>query len=289
MKIIDTHIHFWDLSNKINNWVSRETNEPFLNKNYMPDMLTGICTADLCGVLHVEAHDSEIPTTIEIEWLESVMQANTGLKYWHIAFADITAPVADFQNMITQIKTYKNVVGIRHIMSHRPGFKYSPCKEDLSKNSNILQNLTYLAQNNLIFDCQMYPNQIENILPAISSSNVTTLIDHLVLPQWEINGDDDHKMWMETIAKLALLDNVYIKVSGLDMFKQEAEFNSVIKHFFETFPIKRSMYGSNYPVSFNHDYNFWHNYLNKLKLTHDEKDGLFFRNAHDLFLRHVSK
>lgn len=285
MKLIDTHLHFWDLNNKINSWVLRQTEAPFFNKNYLPEMLPRLCSTELYGVIHVEAHDSAIPTITEIKWLDSVMKGNKALKYRHIAFVDITMPALEFATLINQIKEYKNVIGIRHILSHNPKFDYSPCDEDLSTNSNILQNLSCLAQNNLIFDCQMYPYQIQNILPAITSSNVTTIIDHLALPAWNQDNDEDHKTWKEAIKKLSLLKNVFIKMSGLDMFKQEAEFDTVVNYCLENFPINRLMYGSNYPVSCNHDYNHWYSYLKKINLSADEKEQIFFKNAHDLFFK----
>jgi predicted TIM-barrel fold metal-dependent hydrolase len=287
MKIIDAHVHFWDLNNKINNWVSRQTNLPFLNKNYLPGMLPELCEAGLYGVVHIEAHDSFIPTVTEIQWLDSIMQDNLATKYRHIAFVDITLPAIDFISEIKQIKEYKNVIGVRHIMAHHPDFGYSPCAEDLSNNSNILQNLIYLTQNHLIFDCQMYPYQINNILPAIIASKVITLIDHLALPTWNTDGDKDHKAWAAIIIKLALIENIFIKVSGLDMFKKESDFDIVVAYVLKNYPIKHLIYGSNYPVSFNHDYNFWHKYLDKFNLSFEEKDNLFFKNAYDVFFNNI--
>ncbi|MCC2625259.1 MAG: amidohydrolase [Burkholderiales bacterium] len=288
MKLIDTHLHFWDLNNNINNWVLRQTNAPFFNKNYLPEMQPKICDNELYGVVHVEAHDSAVTTITEIKWLDSIMKGNESLKYRHIAFADITLPITEFSTLIKQIKDYKKVIGIRHILSNNPKFDYSPCGEDLSSNSNIMQNLKYLAQNNLIFDCQMYPYQIQNIIPAITSSNVTTIIDHLALPAWNQDNDEDHKVWQQTIKNLSLLKNIFIKMSGLDMFKQEAEFDTVVNYCLENFPIEQLMYGSNYPVSFTHDYNYWYNYLNKLNLSADEKEQIFFKNAHALFFKTYS-
>ncbi|MCC2645075.1 MAG: amidohydrolase [Burkholderiales bacterium] len=242
MKIIDAHVHFWDLNNKINNWVSRQTNLPFLNKNYLPGMLPELCEAGLYGVVHIEAHDSFIPTVTEIQWLDSIMQDNLATKYRHIAFVDITLPAIDFISEIKQIKEYKNVIGVY---------------------------------------------QINNILPAIIASKVITLIDHLALPTWNTDGDKDHKAWAAIIIKLALIENIFIKVSGLDMFKKESDFDIVVAYVLKNYPIKHLIYGSNYPVSFNHDYNFWHKYLDKFNLSFEEKDNLFFKNAYDVFFNNI--
>lgn len=284
MKLIDTHLHFWDLTKNINTWIPKEVDSPFLNKNYLPEDVTNSCSEQLVGVIHIEAHDSAIHTLVEIKWLDQVMQ-NQSLKFKHIAFVDITLESPQFCSLIDQIREFKQVIGIRHILSHNPKFSYSPCDKDLSHNPNIQANLNYLAQNNLIFDCQMYPYQINNILPAIISSNVTCIIDHLALPAWRDSNDQNHQLWQNLIVKLAQLDNVHIKVSGLDMFQPRKNFDKTIMYCFDNFPIDRLMYGSNYPVSFNDDYNYWFNYLNGLELSQIEKDQLFFKNAANLFFK----
>ena len=284
MKVIDSHIHFWDLANNINSWVYK-VNNPSLEKNYMPDTVVNKFNGDLYGVVHIEAHDSAISTVNEVNWLNSVMQDNPKLKYSHIAFVDITLPNTEFSKIIDKLTEYKNVVGIRHILSHNPKFDYSPCDNDLSNNPNIHDNLGYLAKNNFIFNCQMYPYQINNILSAITTSGVTCVIDHLVLPAWDKKDDTDHLLWQEIITKLSKLDNVFIKISGIDMFRKEAEFKDVVQFCLDKFPIDRLMYGSNYPVSFNNNYNYWYEYLNNMSLSSIEKEQLFFKNACGVFFK----
>jgi L-fuconolactonase len=282
MKTIDSHIHFWDLKNNINNWVFR-VNNPSLEKNYMPDVIASKFNGDLYGVVHIEAHDSDIPTINEVSWLSSIMKANPKLKYSHIAFVDITLPNAQFSNIIEELKEYKNVVGIRHILSYNPKFDYSPCDTDLSKNPNIHDNLGCLAKNNLIFNCQMYPYQINNILPAVTTSGVTCVVDHFALPAWNEKGDTDHNLWQEIMTKLSILDNVFIKISGIDMFRKESEYKEVVQFCLDKFPINRLIYGSNYPVSFNSNFNYWYEYLNNMNLSSAEKEQIFFKNACKVF------
>lgn len=284
MGIIDSHIHFWDLSNNINNWVHR-VNTPSLEKNYLPNTMIKNFKENLYGVAHIEAHDSAIPTVQEVKWLNEVMKNTSDLKYSHVAFVDITLPKNEFSSILDTLKTYDHVKGIRHILSCNQKFNYSPCDTDLSTNPNIQDNLNYLAKVKFIFNCQMYPYQLNNILPAIASSGVTCVVDHLVLPAWNQTGDADHQVWQDIIIKLAKLNNAFIKVSGIDMFRKETEFKEVLDFCLNKFPTSRLMYGSNYPVSFNHDYNYWYEYLNKMDLSENTKKQIFFKNAHDVFFR----
>ena len=239
-------------------------------------------TNEITGVVHIEAHDSAIHTTKEIQWLADKMK-NSILQYKHIAFADITLPHAEFVNIIDQIVLFSNVVGIRHILAHTTKFDYNPNTVDLSINKNIKGNLDYLAKNNLIFDCQVYSEQIKNILPAIISSQVTTVIDHMLLPAWDHYNDKDCNLWQKTITQLSTLSNVYLKLSGVDMFQPKSNFNSAVMYCLDKFSSKRLIYGSNYPVSFSNDYNYWYNYLATFKLSESEKECIFYNNAKKLF------
>ncbi len=286
MRVIDTHIHFWDLANNINTWVSR-VNEPSLIKNYLPDMIIKQFKAQLHGVVHIEAHDSAISTISEINWLSQIMKTIPNLKYSHIAFADITLPKSEFAKTIDNLKVCQNVSGIRHILSHSTKFNYSPCDADLSQNANIATNLSYLASAKLIFDCQMHPYQIDNILDSIKESRVICVVDHLALPAWKNEGDEDYKKWQNTVMELAKLDNVYIKVSGIDMFRQEHEFKNVLDFCFKNIPSTNLIYGSNYPVSFNHDYNYWYEYLNNFNLSDATKEQIFFKTANSIFFNNT--
>ena len=282
MHVIDTHVHFWDLANNINTWISR-SNEPSLLTSYLPDTLIKKFKGLLGGVVHIEAHDFAIPTVFEINWLSTIMKTITNLKYSHIAFADITLPKSEFAKIIDNLKCCQNVSGIRHILSHAPKFDYSPCDDDLSHNANIPQNLNYLASTQLIFNCQMYPYQIDNIIPAIKNSRVICIIDHLALPAWATDGDKDHKNWQNTITELGKLKNVFIKMSGIDMFRQAHEFKNILDFCFKAIPSTNLIYGSNYPVSFNHSYNYWYDYLNTFNLSNNTKEQIFFKNANSIF------
>lgn len=281
MKVIDTHVHFWELENKINSWVLRQSN-PDLWHDYLPGTMINRSTHDLLGVVHVEAHDSAVSTIKEVEWLQNKMQ-DQKIQYKHIAFADITLLYTEFKNIIDQLNLFNNVVGIRHILSFNPKFSYNPNDYDLSSHENIARNLEYLAQNNLIFDCQVYAHQIKNILPAIVKSNVTTVIDHMLLPAWHKLNDEDCKLWQETILELAKHKNIYMKLSGLDLFQSPSDFDFAVIYCLEKFPNERLIYGSNYPVSCNNDYNSWVDYLVKINYPLHKREQIFYENARKLF------
>jgi L-fuconolactonase len=279
LKKIDTHLHFWDLDNKINNWVITQTDNLDLKKNFLPNQL--FTDSSILGIVHIEAHDSHAPTTWEIQWLTPLMEKHQNIKYAHIAYVDITSPSTEFTKIINQLKQYTCVKGIRHILSHHPKYKYSPCDEDMSEHKNIQANLNCLKQNNLIFDCQMYPYQLHKFLPFIIKSGVSCVVDHFGLPAWD--NKKDHELWQQLIVGLGKIDHVYIKLSGLDMFKPETEFGEVLDFCLQNIPDTRLMYGSNYPVSYTNEPNYWCNYLNTFIKNDILKEKIFLSNALALF------
>lgn len=281
MKIIDTHVHFWDLDNKMNSWVLRSSN-PNLQKDYLPDNLVNVSSHELMGVVHVEAHDSVIPTIKEVEWLKDEMK-NHKIQYKHIAFADITLPPEEFKKIIDELASHNNVIGIRHILSYTTKFDYNPNDIDASSHENIAKNLECLAHNNLIFDCQVYAYQMKNILSAIIRSNVITVIDHMLLPAWNKQGDEDCNLWQDAITEVAKHKNIYMKLSGLDMFQSPNDFDFAVIYCLEKFPNERLIYGSNYPVSCNNDYNTWVDYLVKINYPLHKREQIFYENAKKLF------
>lgn len=279
MNKIDTHLHFWNLNNKINNWVLQQTWNQNLKKNFLPEDL--LWDKSLHGFVHIEAHDSIIPTIDEIKWLDIIMKMYPNTKYAHIAFADITLPVHEFANIILQIKQFPQVKGVRHILSHHPKHKYSPCDKDLSQHKNIPANLTCLKQNNLIFDCQMYPYQLKNLLTHIIASEITCIVDHFALPA--LNNKDDHNLWQDLIIDLGKIKHIHLKLSGLDMFLPKSDFIGILDFCLQNFSHKNLIYGSNYPVSYTNDYDWWFNYLNKSIKNTKIKEQIFYSNALKLF------
>jgi L-fuconolactonase len=279
MKCIDAHIHFWDLSYGMNSWIFKQPRVE-LQKNYLPASLA----ENNFSFVHIEAHDSAVPTLQEIEWLAMVMK-RLNIEYRHIAFADITQSPADFAAAIDSIKDHPNVVGIRHILSHNNRSKYNPCINDLSENKNIGDNLHYLAKNGLIFNCQVYPGQLENILPKIKLSGVTTLIDHMFLPIWRDINDQNGRVWSKSIGDIADASNIYLKMSGLDMLQSEDMFKNIVYECLDRFPLERMLYGSNFPVSFTNDYNYWYKFIDSIISAEKDKNMIFYENSFNLFFK----
>ena len=145
MKIIDSHIHFWNIDNKINEWV--DTTD--LPRIVSPNDFNTDC------FVHVEAHSEKHDNLCEYRWLKKHF-ANKNIKI--VAFIDFSQHISTFEQKAIQLGKITDVVGVRQIMATSNKSKYSPYNKDIPL--DFSSKLKILAQNNLVFDCQMYPNQL---------------------------------------------------------------------------------------------------------------------------------
>lgn len=268
---IDAHIHFWDLSNQFNSWVYNEKKQ--LQKNYTPNELP------IKNFVHIEAHDSRIDTSQEIDWLENSFK-NINIRY--IGFLNLYNELDEINTQVTRLQSNPKIVGYRHILSYHPKSPYSPLKDDQLPN-DFQKKLAILAQNNKIFECQMYPDQILKTLDIIDNASVKTAIEHCGLPYF---GDlKDIKTWEKMIIEISKNSNIVLKLSGLDMFNlNEKQKINCIEHMINFIPANRLCYGSNYPVCNTEHYLNWYHFL-KNRIDPKDQDHIFSQTAFDTYWR----
>lgn len=116
MKIIDPHLHLFDLSQGEYSWLKPEcppfwSDKPLIAKNFSENDLTLAKPLTLAGFVHIEAgFDNQQPWR-EIAWLESTCK----IPFRSIALLDITLPKALFLTQLESLMTYQSVVGVRYI------------------------------------------------------------------------------------------------------------------------------------------------------------------------------
>ncbi|MBK2044397.1 amidohydrolase, partial [Allofrancisella guangzhouensis] len=200
MKIIDSHIHFWDTSNGFNNWV----NKTELPKLVIPNDF------NVDSFVHIEAHNSNQDILCEYKWIKSKF-LNKNIKV--IAFVDFTQDIKGFKKDIAVISKYDDIVGVRHIMAKTYRSKYSPFNNTIPK--DLLEKLRILKENDLIFEAQMYPEQFLPLLTLIDKSEVKMAIEHFGLP---IFGENNNLTeWYSLIREMNNHSKWYLKLSGFDL------------------------------------------------------------------------
>ena len=266
MKIIDSHINFWDINNGLNDWV-RETNLP---KKVLPDDIIEVDT-----FVHVEAHNEKFNNLCEYNWLkETYPQKNIKV----VAFIDFTKDIKIFENDVIKLSNTKDIVGVRQIMSKTDKLSYSPFQKNIPYDLN--EKLKILGQTNLVVDLQMYPDQLLPILHLIEESNAKVLLEHFGLPIFENN--DSINDWKKMLHEINYLNKFSIKLSGLDILNRVNSFNKIIDIVLEKVDENRLVYGSNYPVSNHNDYHYWYNFLKKA-LPSKYMNKIFYQNAKKMY------
>ncbi|WP_441002747.1 amidohydrolase family protein [Pseudocolwellia agarivorans] len=256
MKIIDPHIHLFDLSLGEYEWLKLE-NPPFwsdkrvINNNFSEadiNLSTQTQDLELSGFVHIEAgFDNELPWR-EIQWLESNCKNN----FRSVACIDLTTPADVFIKQIDKLLSFKSVVGCRHILDDLA------C--DILSHKNTLTNLNILADHQLSFDLQMPLSDLKGIkaLTDILQQlpELTIIINHAGSPPYfmkhnisEQNSNFNH--WLKSLETLSQFEHCAIKCSGWEM--QNREYNSlwcdnIIAHCVRAFGINRVMLGSNFPL-----------------------------------------
>ncbi|WP_068545036.1 amidohydrolase family protein [Thalassotalea crassostreae] len=244
MKIIDPHLHLFALEHGQYQWLKPE-NPPHwpdkkqINRSFDERDLMLNSNNELHGFVHIEAgFDNQSPTA-EIEFLEQNVETN----FKSIAFADITASTTYFKNQINALKQYSSVIGIRYILEQQ-------ALKILSQ-ENIQLNLTYLAEQELIFEAQLPIDDKAAVdeLVSILKKNPTLKI---VITHAGFGNISNIEDWLVGLHALAQSKQCCIKCSGWEMNDRNwnwQDIETLLKQMLDAFGEDRVMLASNFPVS----------------------------------------
>jgi hypothetical protein len=142
-KIIDPHLHLFNLQKGNYAWLKPQ-NPPFwpdkhlINKSFIEADLWLQQPNHLSGFVHIEAgFDNQQPWR-EIDWLDQ----HCTLPFKSVAFADITT--TNFGAHVDQLKQYKSLAGIRHILDEQA--------EQILRTTLVHQHFALLSDYELSFD-----------------------------------------------------------------------------------------------------------------------------------------
>ena len=142
------------------------------------------------------------------------------------------------------------VCGFRHILAFSTNSAYSPAGADFTLNPRLMQNfacnLNLLHQQNYIFDCQMYPEQLIRALPVIQNSQVRCVIDHCGLPL--IQKGQVAAAWLEMLQHYSG-SRIMFKLSGFDLNDNLLQQQVIVEKIVETLKIEQLVWGSNFPLN----------------------------------------
>lgn len=179
-----------------------------------------------------------------------------------IGLADLSSP--ELGALLERHGAYAGFKGVRQIVArldHRPDLSFAP--KDYLSDPAWCEGLKRLEDAGLTFDLQLYPEQAEAAMEALSATPaLTVIIDHALCPYdpndpVPPNADPDilrYQRWSLAVGLMAQRPNTYIKLSGWGMYAAdwaEDGHGLVAQYIHEIagyFGVNRMMWGSNYPV-----------------------------------------
>ena len=256
--IIDAHIHLWDLGMDRHPWL-RPTGGAIqalgdlapIRRNYLvDDYRRDAANQHVVAAVHVEAAwDRADDPLAEIEWLE-MLDKSSGVAARYIGFADLTAP--DVGAALDRLSEVKRCVGIRQMLSWHPAEparSFAP-RPGIANEEHFRRGVGLLARHDQLLELMLYPYQAEEVVQlARDFPDQIFIVNHCGSP---IDRDPDGMLrWKEGLKRLGSAPNILIKISALTAYDPNPtpeSLREIALHCIECFGVKRSMFGSDFPV-----------------------------------------
>lgn len=257
MKIIDAHMHLWDIQQNYLPWLCDAQPQPnfrygdyaSLRKNYLlSDYVEDVGELEVSGAVFVETEwDPKTPLG-EVRWIKEIMRTSS-LPSVVVAQARL-----DDEKVIDLLDAYAAdsiVVGIRH----KPKAVDHPDKVVFGASGSMgdpawRRGFAQLAGRGLSYDLQTPWWHLEEAYALAQVFGDTRIIlNHTGLPM--DRSEEGIAGWHSAMRLLAQAPNVCVKISGLGVpgHPWTAEFNRrLVMETIELFGVERSMFASNYPV-----------------------------------------
>lgn len=295
-KIIDAHIHWWDIENNYYPWLCDKQGdrdavygENALAKNYLPvDYKKEAQNYDVVGAVHIQAEWDHKDDIGETQWLDKIAQSPDmqDFPFAIVAFANLADP--EVESLLKQHKQYPNVRGIRHMLNYMASDPtYCWADEDFLSNALWLNNYSLLAQYDLSFDLMCFARQMPAIAElAEKHPNTNIILEHCGMP---IEGESSMQEWREGISLLAKQPNVFCKLGGLGTMIPKWDLaiaKPIFDHILVEFGIQRLMFATNFPTdSLFCDFNYAVSQFEALTsvLSEADQQEFFVNNARKIY------
>lgn len=306
-KIIDPHLHFFDLTKGNYDWL-KQNNPPFwpdktlIAKNMMPfDLMIDNNELDLIGGVHIEAGFDNEKSQNELFWLEQdVYPIDAKFMFASISYIDLKKPSLDFHKQLVEMLNFQTFAGIRYIIEDDESLNSNV--NDLIENLKFLENADILLEIQLSFCSILQTNYLLRLMVEVP--NLKWVINHSGLPPLGFNQVDKYRlglsnernktiansidMWEKNLSHFAELSNCFIKCSGFEMQNRQytkQDVIEIISRVHAQFGSNRMMLASNFPLTLlSMSYSeYWHLMYRCAKEARLDSDLLLHKNAKALY------
>jgi predicted TIM-barrel fold metal-dependent hydrolase len=194
--------------------------------------------------VYVQANWALADSVEEVRWVHE-QHERTGWPHAIVGCADLFSPDA-IETIEAELTASPLLRGTRlqlHWHEHA-AFRFAT-DPDRASDRTFNENLAKLPALGLVFELQVFPNQLESATRLVAAHpDLTFVLIHAGMP---IAGEP----WREALAQLAEYPNVNVKLSGQGTFVHAVDpelIADVTRVVLDTFGSGRAMFGSNFPI-----------------------------------------
>ena len=291
MRIIDTHLHLWDLDKISLPWLNGEGE--VLNRSYLLNdyekQIGHNEGYEIVGAIYVEVDSAPIDREKENQYAIDICKDSSTPVLGVVLSGELKT--SEFKKYMKPYLEKNEVKGIRQVL-HVPSANPKTCLM-----TDFIENVRFLGGQGLIFEGCLRNEELGDLFILAESCPETTIVlDHMgiVVPEniAEKNPTNEQKLyrsnWENNLKKLASLNNVFCKISGLNPTRDwdVDTLRPSVDCALDIFGEDRVMFASNYPVcNISTGINPWINALMEITESRGEdfQKKLFYDNARNVY------
>ena len=292
-KIVDAHLHWWDLENNYYPWLTDQKQDEgglsgfdsiaktYVRSHYLEDAKG----YDIQGYVHIQAEWDPSDPVGETRWLQGLVDEGKlgGHPLAIVGFANLAEQRAE--SLLEAHSQFKNCRGIRHMLNYLPGTP-ALCwaDQDYLENQDWVDNFGLLKKYDLDFDLMCFSNHMERAAALARRHPQTQIfLEHAGMPH--DHTEEGRAYWKAGMQQLAREDNTIAKLSGfgntIECWTEEL-IRPYILEAVDIFGVERICFASNFPTDkqFGSMEAIWQAFLSiTADFSQDERDKMFATNA----------
>ncbi|HAN96981.1 MAG TPA: amidohydrolase [Planctomycetaceae bacterium] len=250
---IDTHQHLWDLKRFRLPWT--DGNEKLARDFLIPEYRQATAGTGITTAIYMEVGMEASQQADEAQWVIELCEDPTSGTMAGVIAGN---PIADgFEAYAQRFAASERIKGIRHLL-HVPETPAGTCRTP-----EYRRNVARLGELGLRFDLCVRPGELDDAFALARDCPETRFVlDHCgnadpvafaAADRRPRAADHDADAWRRSIERLASLDNVVCKISGIiarvDPEHWHAEeLAPIVDHCLDAFGSERVMFAGDWPV-----------------------------------------
>ena len=250
---IDTHHHIWlrkDVAWLADPPIPRMFGDYFgIRRDYpVEEFINDVEPQGVTKSVHVTAMWGPGRALDETRWLQTVADKH-GFPHGIVCNADLADP--DAGAALKAQRQFPNLRGVRQMLY----WDSEPVRQgalgiDFCNSPDFRRGFALLGKHDLHFELQVYAGQAVYAVELIKAfPDVRMILVHAGMLADRTQAAIDQ--WRAALMKMAAFPNLHVKISGLGMYSNGItlpQARQVIRDVIQIFGIKRTIYGSNFPL-----------------------------------------